>query len=46
MFYLHASNKTENLLRHLAGLLEAAPLESLFDKEYILIQSQGMERMI
>ncbi len=46
MFYLHASNKTENLLRHLAGLLEAAPLESLFEKEYILIQSQGMERMI
>lgn len=46
MFYLHASNKTENLLRHLAALLEADPPEVLFDKEYILIQSQGMERMI
>ncbi|MFN2353745.1 MAG: exodeoxyribonuclease V subunit gamma [Desulfopila sp.] len=46
MFYLHASNKTENLLRHLAALIEADPPEVLFDKEYILIQSQGMERMI
>jgi exodeoxyribonuclease V gamma subunit len=46
MFFLHASNKTENLLRHLAALIEADPPEDLFDKEYILVQSQGMERMI
>lgn len=46
MFYLHASNRTENLLQHMAALIEAAPPQSLADKEYILIQSQGMERMI
>jgi exodeoxyribonuclease V gamma subunit len=46
MFYLHASNKTENLLLHLAKLIEADPLDSIFAQEYILIQSQGMERMI
>ncbi len=46
MFYLHASNRTENLLLHLAKLIEADPAESIFEKEYIVIQSQGMERMI
>ncbi len=46
MFYLHASNRTENLLQHMAALIEASPGGSLFEKEYILIQSQGMERMI
>ena len=46
MFYLHASNKTENLLRQMAALIETAPLKSVFDSEYVLIQSQGMERMI
>jgi exodeoxyribonuclease V gamma subunit len=46
MFYLHASNRTENLLQHMAALIEASPAGSLFEKEYILIQSQGMERMI
>lgn len=46
MFYLHASNRTENLLLHLAKLVEADPVDSIFEKEYIVIQSQGMERMI
>ena len=30
----------------MAALIEASPARSLFEKEYILIQSQGMERMI
>ncbi len=46
MFYLHASNKTEHLLQHLATLIEVDPRKNIFEKEYILIQSQGMERMI
>ena len=46
MFYLHASNRTENLLKHLAAVIEASPQASIFAKEYIVIQSQGMERMI
>lgn len=46
MFYLHASNKTENLLHHLATLVEADPLVPFAEEEIILIQSQGMERMI
>jgi len=46
MFYLHTSNRTENLLLHLAKLIEADPFASIFEKEYIVIQSQGMERMI
>ncbi len=46
MFFLHASNKTENLLKHLAAVIEAAPQTSVFAREYIVIQSQGMERMI
>ncbi len=46
MFYLHASNRTENLLHHLGALVEADPLPPLSEQEYIIIQSQGMERMI
>ena len=46
MFILHTSNKTENLLAHLAKVLEARPLSSPFDKEIFLIQSQGMERWL
>lgn len=46
MFYLHASNKTENLLHHYGALIKADPLLPLSEQEYVLIQSQGMERMI
>lgn len=46
MFYLHVSNRTENLLHHLCEVLRLDKQESLFDKELFLIQSQGMERMV
>ena len=46
MFILHSSNKTENLLAHLAAIIENAPLASPFEKEVFLIQSQGMERWL
>ncbi|MGR9115713.1 MAG: exodeoxyribonuclease V subunit gamma [Gammaproteobacteria bacterium] len=46
MFILHSSNKTENLLEHLAAIIETAPLSSPFSKEVFLIQSQGMERWL
>ncbi|MBK8814120.1 MAG: exodeoxyribonuclease V subunit gamma [Methylococcaceae bacterium] len=46
MFILHSSNKTENLVAHLATVLEHAPLSSPFSKELFLIQSQGMERWL
>jgi exodeoxyribonuclease V gamma subunit len=46
MFYLHISNRTENLLRHLAEVIRVGERRSLFEKEIFLIQSQGMERMI
>ncbi len=46
MFILHSSNKTENLLEHLATIIGAAPLSSPFEKEVFLIQSQGMERWL
>lgn len=46
MFILHSSNKTENLLEHLAVILNTAPLSSPFAKEVFLIQSQGMERWL
>ncbi len=44
-FTLHTSNKTENLLEHLAMVM-GNPLPSPFDKEVFLIQSQGMERWL
>jgi len=46
MFYLHVSNRTENLLHHLSSLLQAQPQASIFAPELFLIQSQGMERLI
>ena len=46
MFILHSSNKTENLLEHLAIVLKSAPLASPFAEEVFLIQSQGMERWL
>lgn len=46
MLYLHVSNRTENLLRHLVEVLQASGRRSPFAKEIFLIQSQGMERMI
>jgi len=46
MFILHSSNKTENLLEHLAIVIQSAPLASPFAQELFLIQSQGMERWL
>ncbi len=46
MFYLHVSNRTEHLLRHLAEVLRVGERRNLFEKEVFLVQSQGMERMI
>ncbi len=46
MFYLHLSNRTENLLTHLVEVLRAQPRRDLFAKEIFLIQSQGMERLL
>ncbi len=45
MFILHSSNKTENLLEHLASILKN-PLSSPLSTEVFLIQSQGMERWL
>jgi len=46
MFYLHSSNRTENLLHHLGAVIKADGRRTVFDREIFLIQSQGMERMI
>ncbi len=46
MFYLHLSNKTENLLRQLTEVLRLAKDRDPFQPEFFLIQSQGMERML
>ncbi len=46
MFYLHVANRTENLLRQLAAILEGDPQPDFFAAELFLIQSQGMERMV
>ncbi|MBM9518693.1 exodeoxyribonuclease V subunit gamma [Desulforhopalus vacuolatus] len=45
-FFLHASNRTEDLLEHLAAVLQSAPQKSLFGTEMFLIQSQGMGRVV
>lgn len=45
-FYLHISNRTENLLNQLAEIIELGGREDIFTKELFLIQSQGMERII
>ncbi|RUM43790.1 MAG: exodeoxyribonuclease V subunit gamma, partial [Desulfocapsa sp.] len=46
MFYLHLSNKTENLLRQLTEVLSLVENRDPFQPEFFLIQSQGMERML
>ncbi|HID69606.1 MAG TPA: exodeoxyribonuclease V subunit gamma [Desulfobacterales bacterium] len=46
MFYLHLSNRTENLIRQLSEVLSLAEDRDPFSPEYFLIQSQGMERML
>ncbi|CAG1023470.1 RecBCD enzyme subunit RecC [Patescibacteria group bacterium] len=46
MFILHSSNRTENLVAHLAQVIRQKPLSSPFQKELFLIQSQGMERWL
>ncbi|MDD5227783.1 MAG: exodeoxyribonuclease V subunit gamma [Methylococcales bacterium] len=46
MFILHSSNKTENLVAHMALVIKTLPLSSPFRKEIFLIQSQGMERWL
>ncbi len=46
MFILHSSNKTENLVEHLAIVLKSANLSSPLAEELFLIQSQGMERWL
>ena len=46
MFYLHTSNRTENLLSHLAEVIRADKRVDLFAPELFLVQSQGMERII
>lgn len=46
MFILHNSNRTENLVAHLAQVIRSQPLSNPFQKELFLIQSQGMERWL
>ncbi|MEA3467580.1 MAG: exodeoxyribonuclease V subunit gamma [Thermodesulfobacteriota bacterium] len=46
MFYLHLSNRTENLIRQLSEVLSLDEDRDPFSPEYFLIQSQGMERML
>lgn len=48
MFYLHAANRTENLLQHLAHIVgeKKEHQADFFAAELFLIQSQGMERMV
>ena len=46
MFYLHTSNKTENLLAHLDAVIKNDPKKSPFEKETFLVQSEGMGRWI
>ncbi|EKD33810.1 MAG: hypothetical protein ACD_75C02587G0001, partial [uncultured bacterium] len=46
MLTLHVSNRTENLLHHLALLLREDRQADIFAPELFLIQSQGMERMV
>ena len=46
MLILHQSNRLEHLAEALASLLNAMPLEDVFESETIVIQSQGMRRYI
>ena len=45
MLILHQSNRLEHLAEALASLLNAMPLEDLFESETIVVQSQGMRRL-
>jgi exodeoxyribonuclease V gamma subunit len=46
MFYLHTSNKTENLLRQLAEVIRLDSQTDIFSQELFVIQSKGVERMV
>lgn len=46
MFFLHTSNRTENLAHRLADIIAQDHALSLFSGELFLIQSRGMERML
>lgn len=46
MFFLHISNRTEQLLHQLAAVIDAGGRPNIFEKEVFLVQSQGMERII
>ena len=46
MFFLHISNRTENLLLQLKEVLRLVNDRDPFVPEYFVIQSQGMERML
>ena len=46
MFFLHVSNRTENLLLQLKEVLRLVNDRDPFVPEYFVIQSQGMERML
>lgn len=46
MFFLHLSNRTENLLLQLKEVLRLVTDRDPFVPEYFMIQSQGMERML
>jgi exodeoxyribonuclease V gamma subunit len=46
MFYLHTSNKTENLLAHLDTVLKNSKTNAILEKQTFLIQSEGMGRWL
>ncbi|MGA7279427.1 MAG: exodeoxyribonuclease V subunit gamma [Desulfocapsaceae bacterium] len=46
MFFLHSSNRTENLAGQLAEVIDQSGTPSLFRKTLFLVQSRGMERML
>lgn len=46
MFFLHNSNRTEELAEQLGSVVEQAGERSLFVKELFVVQSRGMERML
>ena len=46
MFFLHSSNRTENLAGQLAEVIDQSVTPSLFRKTLFLVQSRGMERML
>ncbi len=46
MFYLHLSNRTERLIDKLIQLIDEEGRPDIFEVEFFLIQSQGMERFL